>query len=129
MTRNATQVIADLARPFSIYALAIASSAAIGKMGWSIGDAIASGKADGYQAAALAGVVLAGASAIYIGKSFENKWQANANAAVETARVQASPPAPPAGSATITAGADVRVDATVTDTNDGRLPPGERVNP
>lgn len=77
---------ADLARPFTFYTLAGASSVAIVKMAWAI--------TDGYQAAAFMGVVLAGASAIYIGKSWENRGTSADKAAIETVRAQAiSPPA------------------------------------
>jgi hypothetical protein len=107
--------VADLARPFTFYSLATASSVAIAKMGWSIGEAIAAGKADGYQAAALAGVVLAGASAIYIGKSFENRGIASSNAEVEKIRAQANPP--PAEALKPPAQAE----------DDGALPPDQRV--
>lgn len=86
-------LFADLARPFTFYSLATASCAAILKLAWGLGGAIAAGTADGYQASALVGVILAGASAIYIGKSFENKWTANASADVEKVRAsQGSPP-------------------------------------
>lgn len=78
------QAVADLARPYTFYSLATASAIAIVKMGWEI--------TDGYQAAAFAGVVLAGASAIYIGKSFENTRISAHNADVEKERAKASPP-------------------------------------
>jgi hypothetical protein len=82
-----TKWIADLARPYTFYTLATASGIAIVKMAWGI--------TDGYQAAAFAGVVLAGASAIYIGKSFENTRISAHSADLEKVRAQATP-APPA---------------------------------
>lgn len=76
------QAIGDLARPYTFYTLATATMIAIIKIAWTI--------TDGYQAAAFMGVILAGASAIYIGKSFENKWTANAQADVAKAREAAN---------------------------------------
>ena len=96
--------IADLARPYTFYSLATASAAAIVKMAWGI--------TDGYQAATFAGVVLAGASAIYIGKSFENTRISGHNAEVEKERAKASPP--PA-------------EALKPPTDDGELPADQRV--
>lgn len=108
-------VVADLARPFTFYSLSLASSAAIVKLGWGLAEAIAKGTADGYQAAAFAGVVLGGASAIYIGKSWENRGVSAGNAEVEKIRAQASPPP-----AEALKPADEPAD-------DGKLPAGERV--
>lgn len=76
--------IADLARPYTFYSLATASSIAVVKIGWEISD--------GYQGAAFMGVVLAGASAIYIGKSWENRGASADTREVEKIRAQASPP-------------------------------------
>lgn len=76
--------IADLARPYTFYSLATASAISIVKMAWGI--------ADGYQAAALAGVVLTGASAIYIGKSAEIASIAKHTTELEKVRAQATPP-------------------------------------
>lgn len=109
-------LFSDSARPFTFYSLAVASCAAIVKLGWGLAAAIAAGSADGYQAAAFAGVILAGASAIYIGKSFENKWTANASADVE--KVRAAQGSPPPAEALKPAPAA---------TADGELPPEQRV--
>lgn len=75
--------VADLARPYTFYSLATASAIAIVKIGWTI---------TGYEAVAFAAVILAGASAIYIGKTFENKWATDASAGVEKVRATATPP-------------------------------------
>ncbi len=84
--------ISELARPYAFYTLATASMISIVMMGWGIMNGLIAGEVSGYEAAAFAAAVLAGASAIYIGKSFENKWTANANAEVEKERAKASPP-------------------------------------
>lgn len=99
--------IADLARPYTFYSLATASCIAIVKIGWEI--------TDGYQGAAFMGVVLAGASAIYIGKSFEQTRIAGHNAEVEKVRAAQSSPPPAQALAPATA------------LGDGELPPDQQV--
>lgn len=75
--------IADLARPYTFYSIATATAVAIVKMAWEI--------TDGYQAAALAGVSLAGASAIYIGKAMEVTRTSAHAAELEKVKAQAAP--------------------------------------
>lgn len=82
-----TQIIADLARPFTFYTLASSSAFAIITMSRQI--------TNGYEAAAFMGVVLAGASAIYLGKSFENVGISRYNADLEKTRAQVAAPSPP----------------------------------
>ena len=82
-----TQIIADLARPFTFYTLAGASAFAIVTISQQI--------TNGYEAAAFMGVVLAGASAIYLGKSFENASISRYNADLEKTRAQVAAPSPP----------------------------------
>lgn len=105
MKADTVKALADLARPYTFYSLATASCVAIVKMSWGI--------TDGYQAAAFGGVVLAGASAIYIGKSFEQTRIAGHNAEVEKVRAQSSPPP-----------AEALKQPTP---DDGELPPDQRV--
>lgn len=96
--------IADLARPFAIYATAVAN-------GWA--SVVIAYKVTGSEGGALVlgatGLTLTG---LYAGKVIENYRTAASNAEVEKVRAQASPP--PA-------------EALKPATDDGELPPEERV--
>lgn len=84
--------IADLARPYTFYSVATASAFSIVHLGLGIADGIAKGTADGYQATSFVFAVLAGASAIYIGKAVEVASLSRHAAEVEKVRAQQSPP-------------------------------------
>lgn len=94
--------IADLARPFAIYA-------ASGSGAWA--TIVIADKVTTAEGGALVLGVLAGwGTALYAGKAFENTRIAGQNAEVEKERARSTPPP---GTAQITAAADV--DVTVRD--------------
>lgn len=97
--------IADLARPFSIYATSFAGA-------WAIID-VGSRVEDG-QAAFYVGAVLAGLGGLYFGKSWEQAKVSAHNADVEKVRAAQSSP-PPAEALKQPA------------TDDGELPADQRV--
>jgi hypothetical protein len=132
--------LSDFARPYTFYTLASASAWAIVKMVPAVQD--------GYQAAAFAGVFLAGASAIYVSKTFENKWNGQAEAEIrkeEAKAVGQAAAAPPitVEHANLVRGGDPTLvgaaDAIAPDRNPGpdagsaaglpSQPPGERGSP
>jgi hypothetical protein len=85
--------VADLARPYTFYSVATASAISIVHLGLGIAEGIREGTADGYQATSFALAVLAGASAIYIGKAVEVASISRHAADVEKVRAaQSSPP-------------------------------------
>lgn len=92
---------ADLARPSAIYMTFGSSAIATVRLAWTGGDL--------NSAAIFIGAVLAGGSAIYVGRAFENKWAARASADVDIAKVKADESAR-ASSTTVVQHAD-RVDA------------------
>lgn len=116
MTRNELfrVTVGDLARPFSIYISALGASIAtvvLAVGAWH-------GKVELLAAAAFMTAVWAGVGALYWGKAWERKGEANASAQVEVARANsANPPA-----TTVTAPAD----ASVTVTPSQEAPPWER---
>jgi hypothetical protein len=117
--------IADLARPFILYASAIAASSGVVMICEAAAKAIRTGGATIESGAMLLGVVLTGVGAIFIGKGVENVGVAKQKAAVETAAIQAAPPqnvtmdpSPPSGVGITPAAAD-----------EGILPPEQRVHP
>lgn len=95
--------LADLARPFSIYATSAAGA-------WAIVD-VGSRVQDG-QAAFYVAAVLAGLGGLYFGKSWEQAKVSGHHAEVEKERAKASPP--PA-------------EALKPAADDGELPPDQRV--
>jgi hypothetical protein len=97
-------LLADLARPFSIYATSAAGA-------WAIVD-VGSRVQDG-QAAFYVAAVLAGLGGLYFGKSWEVQKVSGHNAEVEKERAKASPP-PAAALKPATA-------------DDGELPADQRV--
>lgn len=108
--------LADLARPFSIIATSFSAAVTpvivVVRMSPDDFDLIA--------AAALVGALYAGVGALYWGRAWENTR-------VDTAAAKAAPAAPAPGTATVVAAPDVRVEAKVTEANDGELPPDQRV--
>jgi hypothetical protein len=97
-------LIADLARPFALYSVAGSTSFAIAHLAWKGGDLSAAAV---FITAALGGLV-----GLYVGKAWENAKVNQHAATVETAKAAATP-AP--GTATVLAGADVKVEAKVTE--------------
>lgn len=102
--------LADLARPFSIYAASVSGA-------WA--TIVIAGKVTTAEGGALVLGVLAGwGTALYAGKAIENTRLSGHAADVEKARVSATPPA---GTAVITAAPDV--DVTVRDAAGGDAEP------
>ncbi len=106
--------IADLARPFSIYAASISGA-------WA--TIVIAGKVTSAEGGALVlGVLATWGTALYAGKAIENTRIAGHTADVEKEKARSTPPP---GTAQITAAADV--DVTVRDANPPEeAPPWER---
>ena len=104
--------IADLARPFAIYATAFSAAWATIVIAYKVNDGN-----DGAWALGAIGLTL---SAIYAGKVIENYRVAQSSAEVEKARAVVTPPP---GTATVTAAPDVKVEAKVTEVDDGEPDP------
>lgn len=100
--------VADLARPFSIYATSFAGAWAI----IDVGSRVQDGQAAFYVAA-----VLAGLGGLYFGKSWEVQKLSAHSADVEKERAKASPPPDKA----------LERPAPPTSDDDGALPPDQRV--
>lgn len=112
----AKQIVADLARPFAIYAAAFSGAYA---------TIVVAEKVTTAEGGALVLGVLAGwVTALYAGRAFENTRIAGHTADVEKAKAQATPQP---GTATITAAADVDVTVRDAGTDTGELPPNQRV--
>lgn len=108
--------IADLARPFAIYA-------ASGSGAWA--TVVIADKVTTAEGGALVLGVLAGwGTALYAGKAFENTRIAGQNAEVEKEKARSTPPP---GTAQITAAADVDVTVRDATADPGELPPELRV--
>lgn len=108
-------LVADLARPFSIISTSGSAAFATGVIAWRLEDM--------GEAALFIGAVYAGLAGLYGFKSWEEKGKAKAQADVASAAAVA--PTPPPGTALVTAAPDV--DITVRDSTDSlELPPWRR---
>lgn len=112
---NPRNVIADLARPFALYAVAGSTAVAILRLSWAGEDL--SGAAVFITAA------LGGLAALYGAKAWEVAKVGGQAADVEKAKAQATPPP---GTAQVTAAADVDIEVRKADGGD-ELPPDQRV--
>lgn len=108
--------IADLARPFAIYATSGAAAIATVRIAWDVNEP--------NGGAVLLTAVYAGVGALYLGKAWENQRVQGQNAEVEKERARSTPPP---GTAQITAAADVDVTVRDATADPGELPPEQRV--
>ena len=115
MTADAVKAfIADLARPFAIYAASIS--------GFWATVVVARAVTTAEGGALVLGAIGLTWTALYAGKAIEETRKSGHIAEVEKAKVSATPPP---GTAQITAAPDV--DVTVREADAGELPPDQRV--
>lgn len=99
--------MADLARPFALYSVGASTGVAIVRLAW-VGDDLSNG-------AVFIGAALGGLGVLYGAKAWENAKVGGQAAEVEKERAKATPPPAEA------------LKPASTDSDDGELPPAERV--
>lgn len=117
--------LGEAARPLTFILAAISAMYAVMRVSHAVAVAIIAGKLDGTAAGGTLFVVLAGVGAIYIGKSLENVGVAKHKAQVETAAINAAPPANIGMAATPPAGVSVTPTGDAED--EGVLPADQRI--
>jgi len=115
--------LGNTARPLTFILAAVSAMYAVMRVSHAVAVAIIAGKLGGEAAGGVLFVVLAGVGAIYIGKSLENYGLAKHKAAVETAAINAAPPANVAMDASPPSG----VSITPGGEDEGVLPPDQRI--